>query len=304
MPTAEARHDEFRSALIAHGHLIESSVPGVFGRGTAFHELMTRLERSLDSICRIDGVTPTHFPAVTPRDVLRKTGYMDSLPHLCGSVHAFMGSDKELPALSKAANDGVDWTPHLTQTDLVLTPAACYPLYPTLRGELPPGGRTFDLTGSCFRHEPSGDPMRMQAFQLRENVRVGSPKDVQQWRSLQMERGLERMLALGLPARLALANDPFFGRGGRMLASNQLAMELKFEVVVAAYAEDQETAVASFNYHEDHFSKPFDIRCHDGDIAHTACLGFGLERIALSLLKVHGLSPATWPEAVRARIYT
>jgi seryl-tRNA synthetase len=138
---------------------------------------------------------------------------------------------------------------------------------------------------------------------LRENVRVGAPDDVQAWRTQEMDRGLAFVRSLGLPARLALASDPFFGRGGRMLSSNQLAQELKFEVVVAAYGEQQETAVASFNYHEDHFTKPFEIRSADGEIAHTACLGFGLERIALCMLMVHGLSIAGWPAPVRATLF-
>lgn len=303
MATASERHHEFRKALVAQGHLIESGVDGVFGRGPEFHELMRAVERMLDPMCRGTGVTPGYFPAVASREVLRKTGYMESLPHLCGSVHAFTGDDKALQPLIKAAAEGGDWSTHLTQTDVVLTPAACYPLYPTQRGTLPVGGRTFDLTGNCFRHEPSPDPMRMQAFLLRENVRIGTPSDVQAWRGAEMERGLAFMQSLGLPARLALASDPFFGRGGRMLSSNQLAQELKFEVVVAAYGPEQETAVASFNYHEDHFSKPFEILAHDGSLAHTACLGFGLERIALSLLKVHGLVIAKWPADVRAKVF-
>ena len=34
-------------------------------------------------------------------------------------------------------------------------------------------------------------------------------------------------------------------------------------------------------------------------VAHTACVGFGLERITLALLRHHGLDLAAWPEAVR-----
>jgi seryl-tRNA synthetase len=295
--------EAFRDALVERGLLIPSTVPGVFGRGPVFHDLMVRVERMLDPTCREPGTTAVHFPAITPREVLRKTGYMESVPQLCGSVHAFTATDKELPALVRTVAEGGTWSPHLSQTDVVLTPAACYPLYPTLRGTLPEGGRLFDLTGNCFRHEPSPDPMRMQAFLLRENVRVGSPEDVRAWREKEMNRGLELLLSLGLPARLALASDPFFGRGGKMLTSNQMAQQLKFEVVVAAYSPEKETAVASFNYHEDHFTAAFDIRTHDGEIAHTACLGFGLERLALSLLKVHGLVPTGWPASVRARVY-
>jgi hypothetical protein len=36
--------------------------------------------------------------------------------------------------------------------------------------------------------------------------------------------------------------------------------------------------------------------------AHTACLGFGLERITLALLRTHGLDVSTWPAAVREEL--
>ena len=37
----------------------------------------------------------------------------------------------------------------------------------------------------------------------------------------------------------------------------------------------------------------------DGRFAHSACIGFGLERIALALFAAHGFDPASWPAAVR-----
>ena len=55
----------------------------------------------------------------------------------------------------------------------------------------------------------------------------------------------------------------------------------------------------SFNYHEDHFGSKFDIKTSAGEVAHTACLGFGFERITLALFKTHGLRVANWPEPVR-----
>jgi hypothetical protein len=42
-------------------------------------------------------------------------------------------------------------------------------------------------------------------------------------------------------------------------------------------------AVMSCNYHLEHFGEAFDIRTDDGAVAHTACVGFGLERMALAL---------------------
>jgi seryl-tRNA synthetase len=60
--------------------------------------------------------------------------------------------------------------------------------------------------------------------------------------------------------------------------------------------------VASFNYHQDHFASAYGIELQDGASAHTACLGFGLERIALALFRTHGLDPDAWPGGVRERL--
>ena len=47
----------------------------------------------------------------------------------------------------------------------------------------------------------------------------------------------------------------------------------------------------------------FGIRLADGGVAHTACLGFGEERIVLALLRAHGLDTDDWPADVRERLW-
>ena len=59
------------------------------------------------------------------------------------------------------------------------------------------------------------------------------------------------------------------------------------------------TAISSSNCHLDHFGKEFNIKTSDGNFAHTACIGFGLERITLALLKKHGFDPEKWPNEVQ-----
>lgn len=39
-----------------------------------------------------------------------------------------------------------------------------------------------------------------------------------------------------------------------------------------------------------------------GEVAHSACVGFGLERIELALLRSHGLDPEPWPVDVRIAV--
>jgi len=41
----------------------------------------------------------------------------------------------------------------------------------------------------------------------------------------------------------------------------------------------------------------------EGQGAHSACLGFGLERIAIGLFKTHGFDPLRWPHAVREQLW-
>jgi seryl-tRNA synthetase len=299
---ASVKADLFRT-LIERRMLLPSGVPGVYGRGPSLVGLVERIERLIDGYAQRDGASKVSFPAVLPREVLRRVGYLESFPHLCGSVHAFTGDGRRHAALVERAGEGGDWTEFLAQTEVVLTPAACYPLYPTLTGQLAEGGALFDLTGQCFRHEPSDDPARMQAFQLRENVRAGAPADVLGWREAWIARGQALLEALGLDAKLEVANDPFFGRGGVLMKASQRALELKFELVVPIWSEASPTAVASFNYHQDKFGQAFDIYAHDGSRAHTGCLGFGIDRLALSLLRTHGVDLERWPSSVRARLW-
>ena len=92
-----------------------------------------------------------------------------------------------------------------------------------------------------------------------------------------------------------VANDPFFGRTGRMLAASQREQALKFELVIPITSVDRPTACASCNYHQDSFGRAYDIRNARGSLAHSACVGFGLERITLARFKHHGLDIGAWP---------
>jgi seryl-tRNA synthetase len=134
---------------------------------------------------------------------------------------------------------------------------------------------------------------------MREQVRLGEPAEVQAWREAWYARAAELFEGLQLPVQRVVANDPFFGRGGRMLAVNQLQQEMKFELVTAITSQELPTAIFSFNYHETHFTELYGIESHAGATAHSGCLGIGLERITLALFKRHGFDPRAWPAGVR-----
>jgi seryl-tRNA synthetase len=307
---AEFRHGtpdqaEFLAELLAHGLLIDSGVPGVYGRGEQFERVRAAFDALVTRTAAIDEPERMAFPPLLPRRQLEQIGYLKSFPHLAGSVFAFKGDEEQAAVQEERASRHEDWSEFQQMTDLVLTPAACYPVYPAVaaRGALRRGGITVDAGGSyVFRHEPSGDPARLQMFHQREIVRIGEPETVAAWRDAWRDRSVELLRAAGLEARFDVANDPFFGRSGRLLARSQRAQALKFEVLVQI-AGPEATAVASFNYHQDHFSSTYGIAMQNGGgPAHTACLGFGLERITLALLRTHGLDVQAWPPAVRERL--
>lgn len=295
----------FLADLAAYGLLVETGVPGVYGRGGVFEDVRLRFDGLVTRAAAADGAESLRFPPVLPRRQLESTGYLKSFPHLAGSVFAFEGDEAQAAQQHERASRHEDWSEFQSMSDLTLMPAACYPVYPAIaaRGPLPPGGVTVDPGDAyVFRHEPSGDPARLQMFHMRELVRIGEPEVVAEWRDAWRDRALELLRGLGLDARFDVAADPFFGRGGRMLAVSQREQALKFEILVPI-AGPEPTAVASFNYHQDHFAATYGIELDDGGSAHTACLGFGSERVALALLRAHGLDPQAWPAEVREELW-
>ncbi len=108
---------------------------------------------------------------------------------------------------------------------------------------------------------------------------------------------------LGLDVAPEVANDPFFGRAGRMLATNQKQSTLKYEVVATVASDERKTAIVSCNCHQDHLTVPFEVSTADGEVAHSACVGFGLERIVLALFSAHGTDLGDWPREVRDRLW-
>jgi seryl-tRNA synthetase len=293
---------ELVAGLVRHGLLILTGVPGVYGRGRDFERLVERFEHLIDRISAGDHAEYRRFPPVIPRRDLERSEFLEGFPHLAGSIFSFEGDTRKHQQMLDRIEQGASYADLQTMTDVVLAPAACYPIYPTCAGALPEHGRLFDVASWCFRHEPSTDPARMQIFRMRELVRVGDGDMVQVFRDRWIQRARELLHDLGLPAEPAPANDPFFGRGGKMLADNQREQKLKYELVLPICSAEAPTALMSFNYHQDHFGHLFGIRTGEGEVAHTACVGFGLERIALALFKTHGPVIADWPAAVRAKV--
>jgi seryl-tRNA synthetase len=290
---------EFRDELLRRGLLIPSGVSGVYGRSSEFEDTVDRVDRFVAACGAEDRPEVMRFPPILNRAHFERSGYLKSFPHLAGSIHSFAGDERAHRELLQALEARQDWAAALPRAEVVLTPAACYPVYPVLAGTLPAGGRLIDVMSYCFRHEPSDEAGRMQMFRMHEHIRATDASAAIAWRERWVARSARLAAALDLNVQLEVASDQFFGRGGKLLAVGQRDQRLKLEVVTHIGSAEEPTAIISLNYHQDHFGHLFGIGTADGAVAHTACVGFGLERIALALYWRHGFSRRNWSSCAR-----
>jgi seryl-tRNA synthetase len=287
-------------AHISAGLFKSMGVDGVWARTAPYVHLIERLETYINGL-RDPQAEILRFPPVMSRSQLEKSGYLKSFPNLLGCVCALHGSEASIRSAADRYENGGDWTTSLTASDLVLSPAACYPVYPMVaeRGRLPAGGLIFDIEADVFRHEPSLNLDRMQSFRMREFVRIGSPNEIVEFREKWMARAPELAEDLGLPHTLDVANDPFFGRVGQVMAVSQRQQALKFELLIPYHAGAAPTACMSFNYHREHFGQVWGIHDDKGELAHTSCVAFGIDRLAVAMFANHGLELSQWPVRTR-----
>jgi seryl-tRNA synthetase len=286
--------------LIDEGLCEDMGADGVYARGETYESVVAGLGAFLTAQ-RPARSEVFRFPPVMSRMQLERSGYLMSFPNLLGCVSCLHGGEREIRGAVQRFEDGDPWVEALGAADLVLTPAACYPVYPIVarRGPVPTSGLTFDVGCDCFRREPSRDIDRFQSFRMREFVCIGAPVRVMAFREAWKRRASELADELGLPHRLEVASDPFFGRGGQIMALSQVEQTLKFELVVPVKSEDSPTACMSFNYHQDHFGEVWKLKDQAGELVHTACAAFGLDRLAVALFATHGPHPGAWSASVR-----
>jgi hypothetical protein len=160
--------------------------------------------------------------------------------------------------------------------------------------------------GPAVRHRGGRIPAR--AFAQSRPAAVVSHARVRAHRLAAGDLGFSRALdgprtvlaqELGLPFAIDVANDPFFGRVGQVMAVSQRQQALKFELLVPYHATATPTACMSFNYHREHFGNVWGIYDDQGEKAHTSCVAFGIDRLAVALFAVHGLDVARWPAGTR-----
>ena len=176
------------------------------------------------ALAKDDGAEYFMFPPTIDRTILEKTDYMDSFPHLVGHGPQLLRQGaRRAPAQRARSTPASRGTISSSMTDVVPEPGRVLSALSELAGH---GARSTADSSRCstwvFRHEPSIEPTRMQAFRVREFVRCGTPDQVVEWRDMWLKRGVELLESLGLPAQLG-RRDRSVLRQGRQDARGQPA---------------------------------------------------------------------------------
>ncbi|MFZ0040280.1 MAG: hypothetical protein WAK93_03170, partial [Solirubrobacteraceae bacterium] len=134
--------------LVEAGLLARTGVHGLYAHGGEFERVRLKFDALVTRAAASESPEVLSFPPVIPRRQLETSGYLGSFPHLAGTVFAFEGDEEAAAQQFELASRHEDWSGFQAMSEMVLTPAACYPLYPAVaaRGPLPEGGVTLDTS--------------------------------------------------------------------------------------------------------------------------------------------------------------
>ncbi|HEY2536455.1 MAG TPA: hypothetical protein VGI24_05670, partial [Solirubrobacteraceae bacterium] len=82
---------EFLGELLERRLLIDTGVPGVYGRGDDFERVRVGVAGLISHAGAAEEPEQVRFPPVIPRRDLETVGYLKSFPHLAGSIFGFSG---------------------------------------------------------------------------------------------------------------------------------------------------------------------------------------------------------------------
>jgi seryl-tRNA synthetase len=295
--------------LVRRGE-ISQEAQGIFSLGPLLARLVDYFESRFIELAQSFAAAPYRFPTLIPARFMERVNYFHAFPH---SLTFVTHLREDLDAIDHFAQhaacdeNGLNTPPDsFAAVRTLLSPAVCYHLYFALADKPLPGGQVAaTAVGNCFRYEAINlvSLERLWNFTMREIIFVGPKEFVLANRETARRRMSRVFEEIGLAYRVESANDPFFIGEFRKQAAFQSAFQLKYEIRARLPFRDATLAVGSYNYHQDFFGRNLNISLSDGSPAHTGCVAFGLERMALAFLAQNGLEPDNWPASVKEAVH-
>ncbi len=299
--------DDPHPLLAEQGELV-SFGRGRYGFGPKLIALMNAFDSRILELAA-DFQAPAYmFPSLIGADVLDRCRYFRNFPASLNLVSHLREDHALLQEFTRAAHwDGeqldFDRTA-LSSVECLLSPAVCFHWYAWLKDAELPAPRIITAIGKCFRYESSNltGLERLWDFTMREIIFVGSGQFVLDNRKTCIDFCVQFLNELGVAYQISSATDPFFADAYAAQAAYQQGFDLKFELQLTLPYSGKKLAVGSTNYHQDFFGRSFGIQA-GGSSAHTGCLAFGLERMALAFVAQHGVDEKHWPDSVLRRMH-
>jgi seryl-tRNA synthetase len=239
-----------------------------------FYKIMQLFDSIVMTWAVEDGAKEVFYPDFYIADDLKKCNYIDQF-----HPHCFFTSISLTDTLHEES---------LSYSGFINNPAVCMHSYIQYQDSSVDVNNPIVITakGKCKRNEHAGFQSleRLLDFTMREIIFIGSEKYVLSKRNEYMEKGKQLISRLQLEGNITVSNDPFFKKEDDTKAAFQQKFKLKYELNLKNTDIGHEVAVASFNYHYINFSKAYNISLTDSRLAHTACIAFGLERLAFTYI--------------------
>jgi hypothetical protein len=291
--------------LVETGDLYECG-DGIFGYGGAFLKIIHYFLKKTREMGLIQfGAKEYEFPVLFPIESFKQGGYFETFPHHIMFQATLKNDIDVLNQFAKTGwAEGTEILENIHTPVNVLKNAACGPIYPMLAGkDIGPEMQVYFTADRCFRNEAANifELARLNEFSMSEVVFIGKED--------QIKEGMERAKELwhywidlfNLNCLIESANDSFFAGNYKKLKFFQKIGDSKIEFKLLLPHCGKYIACASANYHRTHFSKKYDIHSGDG-YCHTACIAFGLERLAYAFLCQHGCEPERWEQRIQDEI--
>ena len=248
------------------------------------------------------GAHEQEYPVLWPTRLYRKINYLAEFPHQVILASPVRSNHDDLTAISKKYTNQIEYEAiemdtHMDVSRYGLQCAVCDICYYALEGARDYADTLYTTCNKVFRNESSatGSLDRLTNFTVRDIMFVGSRDFVLEWRQRMLDMACEFLQEVGLDARIATANDPFFTNDALVKSVFQNASELKHEMLARLPFSGQDLAIGSINLHQ-----AFDIRLPGGEEAWSGCLGIGFERLVYAIYCQYGTEPRAWPAGLRA----
>ena len=290
--SSKGRKDNISSwnELIRLGYVHEFD-KGHCGYTGFFLEVVKELDSLFVQIAKRMNASEVCLPNLIPCNLLNKLGLIDEYPHfLYFATPLEQKKNKVANFQKKFKTRTFSLKSHLTEPKFFLKTSACSLLYPLLENVKLNSSKYYTILGHCTRNELGVQTFeRMSEFNMREIVYIGDEKGVEKFQQISLNLFEDILTEFDLTGDISVANDSFFITNYDKLKLAQMLGCNKYEVNINIPETNKNIAAASFNNHRNFFSKRFHFNIKDEDTV-SACVGFGLERLAYGIISQHGIN--------------